>query len=261
MRSKCFLVVVVVIGMLISSSYANIDRDSIVGIWLLNEGKDDDVKDSSGNMHTGIILGDVNWTDGYFGKALEFPGTAGSFVSIPDEEGLNLVTWSVTTWIKIDKVNGSECHVVIKEEPGNTRNYGIIVTPAFAYPTFTSGPAVWKNVAGKTVVADGEWHHIAVTYDKVLECLYVDGVLDVQHAYSDVPDINPGPLGIGAGGIKGNIGPVLGIIDEVAVFNAALTGDDVIDIMTDGLEEALGITAVFPADKLSATWGQVKTRY
>jgi len=259
MKMICLPTVLFAIVMLAGSSHAAIDHDSIVGIWLLNEGKDDTVKDSSGNGYDGTILGDVNWTDGKFGKALEFPGVAGSFVNVPDEDGLNLVTWSVAAWINMDEAKNSECHVVIKEEPGNVRNYGIVVTPDFAYPTFTSGASVWKNVAGKTPVTDGEWHHLVVTYDQVSEMLYVDGVLDTQTNFTDVPDINPGPLGIGAGGIDGSVGPVLGLIDEVAVFNAALTEEDVNDIMNNGLEMAVGITAVSSSGKLAVTWGKIKS--
>lgn len=252
------MVVLSAVGTLVGSSYAEIDHESIVGVWLFDEGRDDAAEDSSGNGHNGKILGNVKWTDSKFGKALEFPGVSGNFVSIPDEEDLNLVTWSITTWIKIEEVKGSECHVVIKEEPGNVRNYGIIVKPGFAYPTFTSGPGVWKNIAGKTPVTDDEWRHIAATYDKTLERLYVDGVLDVQIGFTDIPDTTPGPLGIGSGGTKGDVGPVIGVIDEVAVFNVALTEDDINDIMNSGLEMALGITAVSSAGKLALTWAKIK---
>ena len=168
---------VIAVGMFAGSGYARIDPGSVVGLWLFDEGEDDTANDSSEAGHDGKLLGNVKWVDGKFGKALEFPGTAGSFVSVPDEEKLNLVTWSVVAWVKIGQGVGGEYHIVIKEEPSTTRNYGIVVKQDFAYPTFTSGVGVWKNVAGKTPVADGEWHHIAITYDKTVERLYIDGAL------------------------------------------------------------------------------------
>lgn len=252
-------VVLFVVGVLAGSSHAEIDPDSIVGVWLLDEDEGNTAKDSSGNGHNGEIKGNVKWAEGKFGKALEFPGVAGSYVDIPDEERLNLVTWSVTVWLKIEQVSG-EVHAVIKEQPGDTRNYGIIVEPGFAYPTFTAGAAVWRNVAGKTVVADGEWHHVVATYDKTSEKLYVDGALDVQAGFTDDPDTPAGPLGIGAGGIGGTVGPVAGVLDEAAVFNVALAEEDVSSIMNDGLAVALGITAVSPLIKLSTAWGKLKAR-
>ena len=89
----------------------------------------------------------------------------------------------------------------------------------------------------------------------------MDGALDVQAGMTDDPDTPDGPLGIGAGGIGGTVGPVEGVLDEAAVFDVALTEEDVVDIMNNGLEGALGITAVSPLSKLSTAWGQIKVKY
>ena len=51
-----------------------------------------------------------------------------------------------------------------------------------------------------------------------------------------------------------------GVIDEVAIFNVALDVDDINEIMTEGLGEATGITAVEPSGKLAATWASIKAR-
>ena len=49
-----------------------------------------------------------------------------------------------------------------------------------------------------------------------------------------------------------------GVLDEVAIFNKALTESEIQEIMTDGLEKATGILAVAPAGKLASTWGSIK---
>ncbi len=49
-----------------------------------------------------------------------------------------------------------------------------------------------------------------------------------------------------------------GLIDEFAIFNVALTEDDIKTIMDKGLARALGIAAVSPSGKLTATWGSIK---
>ena len=65
---------------MMSVALANIDPDSVVGIWLLNEGNGNTVEDLSGNGNDGTIVG-AKWTDGQSGKALEFDGQ--SHVEIP----------------------------------------------------------------------------------------------------------------------------------------------------------------------------------
>jgi hypothetical protein len=56
----------------------------------------------------------------------------------------------------------------------------------------------------------------------------------------------------------GYAGKFRGLIDEVAIFNVVLTENDIKSIMTNGLETAIGLTAVSSAGKLTATWADIK---
>ena len=59
-----------------------------------------------------------------------------------------------------------------------------------------------------------------------------------------------------ATGQHGQWGAFLGaIIDDVAIFNTALTGDDIGTLMNDGLETT---TDVEVAGKLTTTWAAIK---
>ena len=46
-----------------------------------------------------------------------------------------------------------------------------------------------------------------------------------------------------------------GVLDEIAIFNVALSEDDLNTVMADGLEKAL---AVSPIGRLTTTWGNIK---
>lgn len=82
---------------------------------------------------------------------------------------------------------------------------------------------------------------------------YIDGSIEAEPAFSGEPDISPGPLNIGD--CPNYPYAVKGIIDDVAIFNVALTQDEIIEVMENGLADAL---AVAPAGKLAATWGSIK---
>jgi len=74
-----------VIGLVFTNlSLARINPNSIVGIWLLDEGKGTEIKDMSSNKNNGKVLG-AKWVDGKRGKALEFDGT--SHAEIPASAG------------------------------------------------------------------------------------------------------------------------------------------------------------------------------
>jgi len=236
---------------------ANIDPDSIVGSWLFEEGKGDTVKDSSGNGNDGEIKGDVVWVDeGRFGKALEFPGVDDNFVEVPHNESLDLVTFSFTAWIKIEST-GTYQSIIIKTADGSVENYsGYIMEGSGVFWTrFTSGGGgQWGfQKWGVITATDGEWHHVAGTYDKKKVTTYIDGTIEAEPAFSNDPDFSPGPLNIGD--CPGYPYAVMGIIDDVGLFNVALSEDDIKSLMDNGLGMVLSVS---DKGKLATTWASIK---
>ena len=60
------------IGILfISAASASIDPDTVVGVWLFDEGKGDVASDASGNGLDGELMDKPKWVEGKFGMALE----------------------------------------------------------------------------------------------------------------------------------------------------------------------------------------------
>lgn len=260
MRVRCLLtgmVVLVAAGMLTVPSYAKIDQKTIVGVWLLDKGSGETIKDISGNGHEGEIAGNVNWVQGKIGKALEFPGISGNMVRIPPKSDLNLMTFTIVAWYK-GTSTGSWQYLVSKEVPHTSRNYSIGVQKDTEklMVQFTVGAENWKTATGNTQISNEEWCHVAGTYDGAFIKAWVDGMLDGETAEAGKPDhVEDRHLTIGA--VNGI--PVKGIIDEVALFNVALEEEDIQTIMTKGLEKALSITAVSPKEKLTTTWGRIKS--
>ena len=82
---------------------------------------------------------------------------------------------------------------------------------------------------------------------------YIDGTIEAEPSFSGEPDLSTGPLNIGD--CPNYPYAVNGIIDDVGLFNVALTQDEIIDIMENGLEATL---AVAPAGKLTTTWGSLR---
>jgi len=256
-----YILTLIVFGMALSIAYqaeAKIDPDTIVGIWLFDTDPKEGVTDRSGNGHDGEIAGNVKWVQGKFGKALEFPGVSGSMVNVPPEPDLNLMTFTIVVWYKGTPTDSWQ-YLVSKEIPHNSRNYSIGVEKDTQrlMVQFTVRPEQWKTATGSTQIADGEWHHLAGTFDGDFIRGWVDGMMEAQTGEQGEPDQpEDRPLTIGA--VNGI--PVKGIIDDVALFSVALEEDDIKEIMDNGLEKTLGIVAVEPAGRLAITWGEIKYR-
>jgi hypothetical protein len=260
MKVKCLLIGVVVLfvaGVLTASTYAKIDPKTIVGLWLLDEGKGDVATDSSGNKNDGAFKGSPKWVAGKFGSALELDGSS-SYVDCGNTDTLDLPTSSSVTmcaWIKsVSGSTGSWRGVMAKRDANYS--YGInYITNAFqVYTTGGSGIAGFAYNVPK-----GEWIHVAGTMSKNPTQLYINGDLFGTTGNSGGIFSNAGNLfRIGASFNNGEIFD--GIIDEVAVFNTVLSADDIKTIATKGLGSATGMTPVEPSGKLATTWAVIKAQ-
>lgn len=245
-----------VIGIFISSTYADIKPDTIVGIWLLDEGKGETVNDSSGNGHNGKFVGKIGWTDGKFGKALEFPGVGGNRVEIPHDNSLTLSEWTITAWAK-QKPTGAWAIVLVKDPGNGLQNYSLDMNEqGRVFSEVTSG-GKWSNCGSTTTVYDEKWHFLAASYDGKTLRVYVDGKQEGEQPFAK-PDTNTAPVAIGDR--MDSSQPINGIIDDVGLFSVALSEKDINDIMKKGLGTATGVAAIDSVGKLASTWGMVKNR-
>ena len=244
------LAVLIAFGLLTSSSYANIDPASVVGLWLLDEDEGTQATDSSGNGYHGVITA-IDWVEGKFGSALENAG--GTAVQVEHNDAFSLQTFTLACWVKI--IDTGAYQAVFGKQPDNpTRNYRVEIHPTgVSRISFGSGgQAGAGSVLGTTVVVDDEWHHIVATYDMEQLKMYVDGVLEGTQQNNLEPATNNSPL---------QMGMVSGVVDELGMFNVALEEEDIIMIRDGGLTEVLAPSAVSPSGKLSSTWAGVKTQY
>lgn len=232
-----------------------LDSEGLVGAWLMDDGNGEAVTDSSDNGLDGkIAKGNPKWVEGKYGGAMEFGGS--DMVTVDDDAALDLKSFTLSAWINIPKVSGAWQIIASKENRGPTgRNYGIFghINSGVIHYSFTTGG--WKSFDAKTVVTDGNWHHIATTYAKPDFKLYLDGKVDAQVAPATDPDSHDNFLFIGGCDI-GNYW-MTGTIDEVVLYDRALDEAEINELMDSGITDALDIQ---PGGKLVSTWGQIKSK-
>lgn len=233
-----------------------LDTDGLVGAWLLDEGKGETVTDSSDNGLDGkIAKGKPKWVDGKFGGAMEFGGQ--DMVTVDDDNALDLEEFTIAAWVNIPKVSGAWQIIASKEHRGPTgRNYGLFghINSGVVHYSFTTNSG-WKSFDAKTVVTDGDWHHVAGTYDGSDFKLYLDGAVDAQVSPGTKPDNHDNFLFIGGCDI-GNYW-MTGTIDEVVLYERALSEKELNELIEDGMSVALDVQ---PGGKLVTTWSRLKTR-
>lgn len=238
------------------TSYARIDPRNCVGIWLFNEGKDDIAGDVSENKNNGTIVGDFEWVDGKYGKALELDGET-AHVEVLPSVSLDITDQiTIAFWIQPQRVPASGDERIMAKSVGvDSVNYQIYIRDRL--PRFEFSSDGWKHSAGKTVLEEGQWYHLAGIYDGTDQKLCVNAVVEATAARN--VEMVPNEASLYIGFDQRLNGHFKGIIDDFVIFNVALTEDEINDIMTNGLDKAFGISPVQATGKLTTTWGEIKT--
>ncbi|MDP6596754.1 MAG: LamG domain-containing protein [Candidatus Poribacteria bacterium] len=255
MRSNfLILLAVACLTLLTSAADAEFDKKGLVGAWLFDEGKGKEVKDSSDNkLHASFDMGKPKWVKGKFGGGLEFDGK--SQVTVPDNKLMHLEDFTLSAWMNSPKISGKWQILASKENRGvgGNRNYGIFgnINSGVIHYSFTSGG--WKSFDAKTVVTDGKWHYITTTYKNPDFKLYVDGKVDAEVKPGAVPDTPKNKFFIGGCDIGGYW--MTGTLDDIVVFNRALSEKEINQLMKDGLKTSLAVGA---KEKLVTVWGKLK---
>lgn len=217
---------------------------NLVGWWQF-EGN---ANDSSSYRNNGTVVGTINYVTGKIGNAISLDGASGKYIEVPDANSLDLDTVTLEAWIQISNgdVGSGQRNIVRKGHFGD-RTYGLDTVVSGSNRVLrgwvnvgTTGGATAKIVTGKTNLADGKWHHVAMTYDKSSVKIFVDGSLEGTF-FSATADIYDNNLSVRIGGQnpKDNGGALVfkGLIDEVRIWNVALSPQEFNDGDLDGVKD------------------------
>ncbi len=253
-------------GVVVASHAQGISDDELIIYYSFNKDtlKKDDVLDQSGNGNDGFLHGnDLKIVDGKVEECMEFPGNATQYISVREHmykdpiEEITLAAW-VKTGVRgmIASWDRSEFfRFAVGDDVG-----------ANAGTTFVAfdNCCPIHDWFGKTDVADDKWHHLVATFDGKEKRIYVDGDLDEKVA-APTKVIGAGAarfgfIGIGseAAAFDAAVGPTWafnGLIDEFLLFHRALSEKEV-ESLAKGQSNPF---AVEPADKLTTTWGDIKS--
>lgn len=183
------------------------------------------MQDLSGNGNIGTVAGTTS-LQGRMGMALQFNGASDYVLSANPMASFPKDSFTLAAWVKR---SGSG---VIFDEQGSGAPYaGWHDSQMEILSDGTVKMGVWPRTVTLTCGAiDTSWHHLALTYDRqsgALRC-FVDGVQRAAGTMSrDSSGASTYVLGRGDTTSLGNGGSFNGVIDEVQIWNTALTAASV----------------------------------
>ena len=249
----------------LSGGPSKLDKDTIFSLHF-DEGKGDEVNDSSGNDNHGVLGGgeEPEWVDGpepKFGSALEFFDA--NYVEIPASAELDTgKEITIEWWVKLKALNASWSTLYSKN--GQSNNAGF----HWVYISKDGGTLAYQYCNGAAYLAPnaevnwryGEWMHIAITHqindgkDGGTIKWYVDGEMINEHEHDDKAlTVIGGKASIGT--YQSNLAldkyAFDGSLDEVRLSPRVKSKLDIAESMR-GL-------AVKPYRKIAITWGRLRS--
>ncbi|MEJ2704935.1 MAG: LamG domain-containing protein, partial [Sedimentisphaerales bacterium] len=258
------LLPVLILMLLSSTLYAQ--DPSLVLYFSFDEEAADQATDHSQYRNNGTIDGNPEVVAGQFGSALMFDAVDDQVV-VPTNDTLDIENEiTMMLWAKPGPNLTADWRNLVGKAPTN-----VLGNNTFSYTIRTDNTGIlrfslnlggWQSVLGPTLVED-TWYHIGGTYDGTQLTLSVDGQSVGTTAASGTINVTTDPLCIGnlvnaAGASQNEFWS--GVLDEVRIWDRALSADEVSRNMNQGREDvAEPLTLAWrpdPADgaMLEATW-------
>jgi hypothetical protein len=252
----CFLL----LGLLLTSNMAMAQKHnkclpppSGMVSWWPGDGNFNDIQNPT---TVSLTSTNVNFSAGKVAQGFYFTGTpAGQFIDIfdlsaqSDPLNLRLQNLSIDAWVRPDGIG-----------PNNDQFGSIVVMKGLQPPTGSWNDSVqinWRatdqrflfffgnvpvhQIASAHQFPIGQFYHVAGTYDGATFKLFVNGVLEGQMllAKTIAYDTTPWTIGSAASVFRNAVPPYArtwnGVIDEVEIFNRALSQAEITAIFKAGL--------------------------
>lgn len=223
-----------------NNSSATVAADNLVGWWKLDETSGVSSQDSSSQNISSTLSGGFNYSTssvtGKVSSALDFDGS---------DDRVNLGTpdvlkfsgnnhFSLTAWVNIDAITDAHPRIIAVEEGSGDNGYRLYYntgTNAWNFELKDSGAE--PIVSHTEAIIPGEWIHFACVYDGTQVFLYRNTISNTTTRATDwTPDYSAiTEFSIGG---RGGSNSYDGQIDDVRIYNKALTPAEVTAIYNNG---------------------------
>lgn len=216
-------------------------------LWFAGDG---DANDSKG-INNGTLQNGTGFSVGKVGQGFTFDG-ADDQVTIPDNANQNGGTnLTIEAWINPSSLPHGGT-ILQKRTSGNIGGYVL-------EPTQTSGGGapnglqfvvmiggVYSTLNPANVLSPNVWQHVSATYDGAFMRIYVNSIEVANKPQTGAIDNVAAPIVIGRN--AANFTGFPGKIDEISVYNRALSAEEVASISNAGIAGKYKTQATVPSD-------------
>ena len=228
-------------GVQVLASGQCVSPPSGIVAWWPGEGNANDII----GTNNGTLVGGVTFTSGEMGQAFSFDGSGGYIQMPPVTQGLpngSVEFWfNLNSWDWSSASNGLYFWAGTEHSPSDESHFDGINFGTHQVYTSTDGELLfgiydlqsnWNWVHSGVVPQTNTWYHVAGTWGQGGICIYVNGVLKATNPYTgSAPNFCYYNL-IGRSSWPAT--SINGLVDEVSIYNRALTSNEVAAIYVAG---------------------------
>ncbi len=203
---------------------------------------DGTAQDISGNGNHGTATPGITYAPGRFGQAI-YTGPGNDYIELANEAHFDFTgPMTICAWVKCPPGSlnpGTWAAVVVKGPSQSWRlmaignHWGLNGSHAFEVYGLDPYYIGAKGAAKYPGIEDGQWHHIVGVYDGTSMSLYTDGMLNKTTQHTGTPHKCDIPVRIGGVKQKGPIMSLNAFIDDVRIYDHALSETQIQNAMNN----------------------------
>ena len=237
------LVVSCAIGTIAMAAVCTPPPPGLISWWPAEGTVNDQVGTNNGALHAPATASAA----GLVGTAFGFEGT-NAYVQIPDSTSLRPTNFTVEAWVKFNSLNSAgtggspagDQYIIFRQNSRTSDFEGFDLSK-----TRVSGGDVFRlliassagqsvQIVSSTLVSTGTWYHVAALRGTNYVQLYVNGQLERQTNITFAQDYGNYPLYFGTSGQSSWDHKLSGALDEVSIYNRALSSNEIAGIYQSG---------------------------
>ncbi|MEZ5471694.1 MAG: CARDB domain-containing protein [Marinicella sp.] len=206
------------------SGFGSVDTTAGLVAFFPFEGNGNDL---SGNGNHAQEYGGVSYVTGIQGQAVNFDGVDDFFITPNYFDTWN--NWTFSVFVYLEDFN-NHYMILERERIGSYNDFDLYVQASTGLIYSESDNADDSNTVSLNPININSWNHIAVTYDGISKKIYINGILDVSEPVQNALISVVEPILIGKHANTNSPLYFKGLIDEVMVFDRALSASEISDL-------------------------------
>jgi hypothetical protein len=197
---------------------------SPIGHWKFDEGSGTVAKDSSGRGNHASLMNGAGWTAGRSGSAVSFDGLD-DFVKVATTN-FSAAQGTFSAWIRAPFYKSGTQYIFGHTSiPAHGSRLQLYTDDSGGHLDMGIGDS-HTSALNIQQLQTNTWHHVALTWNSGVYTVYVNGVQKTTGSYSGLTSFNS-YAHIGGVGLDSNPQSWAGAIDEVKIWNRALSATEV----------------------------------